>query len=410
MQEEHNRDAGFHHLQRGIAFERSNRISEAVEAYRQAIASNPHLSEAHNALGFYYQRSGLLAKAAEEFRTVANLSGDFLAYFNLGYILVELERYEDALTTFQHCLSLDPTDPATHFEIALITYIMGDFQAALGHLQYPLKSYPADWEIYNLLGKIYLGIRDYDQAMTAFGRALLLTNSPHAQVELLDNINAVERHREFRHVTSVKDHLYAQEGVVYLGSAQDDGLHIHETHDFHFSYADIGTTLQRLVAFIKSAHLNLTAIVCADTLSRPLADALAELLSLPQHTLDDLQPTDRALLLIAVGREAELMLLTLERINCTMTTFCLALNWLRHNKALPDIIGITAHGMCSVPWEAELRHLRASGAPTALIQTGLKVAAQRVLESIHATPIDPNLPRQIRYYTRTHRRFLANPE
>ncbi|EFO79358.1 TPR repeat-containing protein [Oscillochloris trichoides DG-6] len=410
MQEEYNRDAGLRYLQRGIAFERSNRIAEAVDAYRQAIASNPHLSEAHNALGFYYQRSGLLAKAAEEFRTVANLSGDFLAYFNLGYILVELERYEDALTIFQHCLSLDPADPATHFEIALITYILGDFQTALAHLQRPLQSYPADWEIYNLLGKTYLGLRDYDQAMTAFGRALLLANGPQAQVELLDNINAVERYREFRHLTTVKDHLYAQEGVVYLGSAQDDGLHMSETQDFHFSYADIGTTLQRLIALIKSADLNLSAIVCADTLSRPLADALAEFLTLPQREVDQLVAEDRALFLIAVGREAELMLLTLERITCPTITFCLALNWLRHNKALPDLIGITAHGRCSVPWESELRHLRASGAPAELIQAGLKIAAQRVLEAIHATPIDPNLPRQIRYYTRTHRKFLANPE
>ncbi|WP_129633438.1 tetratricopeptide repeat protein [Candidatus Oscillochloris fontis] len=410
MQEEHNRDTGLRHLQRGIAFERSNRIAEAVDSYRQAIASNPRLSEAHNALGFYYQRSGLLAKAAEEFRTVANLSGDFLAYFNLGYILVELERYDDALTIFQHCLSLDLDDPATHFEIALITYILGDFQAALDHLQRPLQSYPADWEIYNLLGKTHLGLHHYDQAMAAFGRALLLANGPQAQVELLDNINAVERYREFRSVTNVKDHLYAQEGVVYLGSAQDDGLHMSETQDFHFSYADIGTTLQRLIALIKSARWNLTAIVCADMLSRPLADALSGLLAIPQRTVEELGEDDRALFLIAVGREAELMLLTLERITCPTTTFCLALNWLRHNKLLPDLIGITAHGSCSLPWEAELRQLRASGAPSDRIQAGLSTAVQQVLQAIHATPIDPNLPRQIRYYTRTHRKFLANPE
>lgn len=56
---------GWRHLQQGLALERSHRVTEAVSQYRQAIASNPHLREAHNALGFYYQRSGLLAKAVK---------------------------------------------------------------------------------------------------------------------------------------------------------------------------------------------------------------------------------------------------------------------------------------------------------------------------------------------------------
>jgi tetratricopeptide (TPR) repeat protein len=407
QEEQHNREAGMRHLQRGMAFERSNRIAEAVDSYRQAIANYPYLSEAHNALGFYYQRNGLLAKAADEFRTVASLVGDFLAYFNLGYIQVELERYDDALDTFHRCLSLDPNDSATHFEIGLIHYARGNYSEALTHLQLPLSSYPSDWEIHNLTGKCYLGMRRYEEAMNSFGRALLLANSPQAQVELLDNINTVERYREFRSLTTVKDQLYAQEGVVYLGSAQDDGLHVSEVQDFHFTYPDIGTTLQRMIALIKSSRWSFTAIVCADTLTRPLASALAHLLEIPQRTVEQLGPDDRALLLIAVAREAELLLLTIQRLPCPATAFCLGLNWLRHSKVLPDLIGITAHGACSVPWEVELRHLRAVGAPAAQVDECVAQATQQMIQAIHETPIDSNLPRQIRYYTRNHRKVNA---
>jgi tetratricopeptide (TPR) repeat protein len=410
MPDEHNRESGLRHLQRGLALERSNRIAEAVDAYRSSIKSYPYLSEAHNALGFYYQRSGLLAKAAEEFRTVANLAGDFLSFFNLGYILVELERYEEALEVFERCLSFDPDDSATHFELALIHYARGDYQAALDHLQRPLRSYPDDWEIYNLIGKCHLGLRHYEEAMSAFGRSLLLANGPQAQVELLDNINTVERYREFRSLSTVKDQLYAQEGVVYLGSAQDDGLQVREVQDFHFTYPDIGTTLQRLIALIKSTQWSFSAIVCGDTLTRPLADALEYLLEIPQRSVDQLGADDRALLLIAVAREAELLLLTLERMPCPATAFCLALNWLRHNKVLPDLIGITAQSACSVPWESELRRLRADGAPADRIQTCVTSAAEQIIRAVHETPIDLNLPRQIRYYTRNHRKVNANPQ
>ena len=72
MLDEFQREEALIHFQRGLILERANRVEEAVEEYRRAIAHYPHLREAHDALGFYYQRHGLLAKAAEEFRVVAN--------------------------------------------------------------------------------------------------------------------------------------------------------------------------------------------------------------------------------------------------------------------------------------------------------------------------------------------------
>jgi Flp pilus assembly protein TadD len=404
MVNDQQRADGLRHLQRGLALERANRVAEAVSQYRQAIISNPHLREAHNALGFYYQRSGLLAKAAESFHTVASLDGDFLAYFNLGYVLVELERYDEALTAFAQCLSLAPEDSATHFELGLIYLSRGEYSQALNHLELPLRSYPEDWEVHNLLGRCLLGMRRYDEAVTAFGRSLLLAGTPYAQAEVIDNINTVERYREFRHLNTVKDQLYAEDGVIYLGSAADDGLQLSESHDYHFTYSDIATTLQRLIALSASASWRFTAIVAADTLARPLAAALAELLAMPLHTAEQLEENDRILLVFAVAREAELLLLTIEQLPCQATAFCLGLNWLRHSKLMPDLVGIAARGACSVPWEGELRRLRADGAPPEQVAGCIAQAAAAITAAVRETPIDPNLPRQVRYYTRTHRR------
>lgn len=404
VEDERNRADGVRYLQRGLALERANRVNEAVEQYRQAIAINPHLREAHNALGFYYQRSGLLAKAADAFRTVASLDGDFLAYFNLGYVLVELERYEDALEAFASCLRQAPEDAATHFELALIYLSRDEYSEALSHLQLPLTNYPEDWEVHNLLGRCLLGLRRYDEAVAALGRSLLLAGTPFAQAEVIENINTVERHREFRNLNTVKDQFYAREGVIYLGSAADDGLHVHEHHDFHFSYVDVATTLQRLNALASSSRWQFTAILAVDTLARPLAQAIAELLHTPLKTAEDLSEQDRVLLVFAVAREAELLLLTVEHLPCQATAFCLGLNWLRHSKLLPDVVGIVARGACSVPWESELRQLRAEGARPEAVLECIARATMTIHTTVASTPIDPNLPRQIRYYTRVHRR------
>lgn len=405
MLDELNREEGLRHLQRGLALERVNRVREAVDEYRQAIAHYPYLREAHNALGFYYKRNGLLAKAADEFQIVASLEGDFLAFFNLGYVLVELERYEEALEVFQRCLQFIPEDSATHYEMSLIYLSRGEFGAALDHLQLPLRSYPADWEIHNLLGKSYLGLRRYDEALRAFSDALVLAQSEAIQAELVENIAAVERYREFRSLGSTKDQVYAQDGVVYLGSAQDDGLQVPDVQDYHFTYPDVATTVQRLLALHQGYRWQFTAVVAVDKLAEPLALALSELLHLPVRTIGELRSDEVALLVMAVAREVELLLLAMERIPCSVVSFCLGLNWLRHSKTLPDMIGIVAHGACSVPWETELRRLRANGAPADAVRACIDQAATAVREAVRETPLDQNLPRQVRYYTRQHRRL-----
>lgn len=405
----YNRSEALRHLHLGLALERANRITEAVAHYRQAIAADPLQPEAHNALAFYYQRAGLLTKAADEFRLVASLEGSFLAFFNLGYVLVELERYDEAIEAFEHCLRLAPDDPAAHFELALVHLARHDYAQALTNLALPLQSYPHDWEVHNLHGRCLLGLRRYDEATVAFGRALLLAHTPSALAEVVENLNSVERHREFRNLTNIKDQLYAEDGVIYLGSTDDDGLQLHETEEYHFSYANIGTTLQRLIALIASSGWRFSAITAADALARPLAAALAALLSIPLRTIEELKANDRSLLVFAVAHEAELLLLTVERLPCPVTAFCLGLNWTRHSKALPDVVGIMARGACSVPWEAELRRLRAAGAAPATIDERIAEATDAIIQAVHETPPDNNLPRQIRYYTRIHRRVnIAN--
>jgi tetratricopeptide (TPR) repeat protein len=403
MQIEARRDDALRHFHRGIVLERANRVKEAAEEYRRALGCDPMLREAHDALGSYYHRNGLLAKAAEEFHAVANLSGDFLAYFNLGYVLVELGRYDQAIATFEQCLRLRPKDFVTHYEIAYIYYVQGLYEQALLALARLPQGLDEDWEWLNLRGSCLLGLRRYDDALHSFGRALLLAGDPHTQVAIIDRITAVQRHREFHSLRSTKDQLYADEGVICLGSAQDDGISVNEVQDYHFSYSDIGTTLQRLQALLRSCELRFSAVVALDMSAQPLAATIAELLGLPLCELDASGETP--LLVMAVAREAELLTMTIERAPSGAVALALGLNWLRHSRILPEICGVVARGACSVPWEHELRRLRAAGASSEETARCLEQAAQQIRNAVRETPLDGNLPRQVRYYTRQHRRL-----
>jgi tetratricopeptide (TPR) repeat protein len=398
MLDEFQREEALIHFQRGLHLERVHRVVEAVTEYRRAIAHDPHLREAHDALGFYYQRHGLLAKAAEEFRVVANLENDFLAHFNLGGVLVDLERYDEALAAFQRCLALEPTDAASHYEIGLIHFVKGEYQAALDWLQLPLRECPEDWEVYHLIGSCQLRLSLFDEALSSFGVALRLAPQQTAQAEVIEQIHTLWRYREIGEPRWAKDRMYAEHGVVYLGSAQDDGLHLDECQEYHFTYPDIGTTLRRFIAMQANLGWRCTCVVALDHQAAPLADALAQLLNLPRQRANSIRPGELPLLVLAVGREAELLKLAIERIPGAALIFCLGLNWLRHSQMWPDITGVVARGACTVPWEPELRRLRCDGARLEQIDACQKHAADQIVAATCDLAYDSNSELQIDYY------------
>ncbi len=218
----------------------------------------------------------------------------------------------------------------------------------------------------------------------------------------------VERYREIGAQRWAKDRLYAEHGVAYLGSAQDDGLQLDEMQDYHFTYPDIGTTLQRFLALCEACGWRFTCVVGLDRLARPLAEALAQLLGVQHRFADSVQADDLPLLVMAIGREAELLDLAVERIPGQAITFCLGLNWLRHRQLLPDITGVIARGACSVPWEPELRRLRSDGARPEQLNTCLARAAEQLVAAAHDTPPDTNRIDQVRYYCRHDRLRFAD--
>ena len=410
MLDDFKREEALFHFQRGVILERANRVREAVEEYRRAVAHYPHLREAHDALGFYYQREGLLAKAAEEFRVVATLENDFLSHFNLGCVLLELGRYGESLMAFERCLEMEPGDAAVCYEIGMLHFLQNDYDAALDYFHIPLKRYPDDWELLELVGQCLGRSGSYNDALAVFHKALRLVSQPSAEADIIDHIRSIERYREVRELQSVKDQLYASHGIVYLGSAQDNGINIKPTQDYHFTYPDIGVTLRRFLTLYQECGWYFTHIVSMDCLSSPLADVLSTLLCIPCCRMEELDSSDLPLLVLAVGHEAELLELALERVPCPVVTFCMGLNWSRHSNLLSDILGIVAQGICAVPWESELRRLRSDGAPTQQVDICLRQATDQLLVAVDKTPSDANVRDQLHYYTRSYPRLRFSDE
>ncbi len=373
------------HYERAVALERAGRLDEALVEYRRAADTDPTFAAAYEALGYHYQRRGLLAKALDAFHTVARLEGTYTAYFNLGYILVEMERYEEALETFRYCLEISPGDPAALYESGYTYYALGRPAEALDMLRIPLQAYAQDARVHNLVGACYLDLEMWPEAESAYGRAMELAHSGEEAEEARSGLLVARRHQEFPPGTPLgpQDRLYADAGIVLLGTAGDDGRHLFPVASPPLSPEGIAVTLDRLRALLWALKVYPSTVVAVDRVSIHLATVLGEMLSLPRKSLSQLQPQERALLVLILGRQRELLEVALEQSPQGSLSFVYALGWSPQDGPLPDFIGVLVQG--KVPEEVSLD------------EEALRAACARWKGG--------GEPEQIRYYSEEHRRL-----
>jgi len=113
----------------------------AIKILKQAVKLNPNFAEARSLLAAEYNRQGMAlmeqgrldaAREALEAGIQANggpLQTEALRN-NLGCLYVRQNRPDQAIDTFREVLRQNPNVPQAHYNLALLYYTQGDYQAA----------------------------------------------------------------------------------------------------------------------------------------------------------------------------------------------------------------------------------------------------------------------------------------
>ncbi|MDI7275891.1 MAG: tetratricopeptide repeat protein [Anaerolineae bacterium] len=386
-------------LERGEALEQVGRLDEAMSEFKRAIRADPGLAEAHMALGYHYRRKNLLSKAAEEFRAAASLAPTYDSYFSLGHVLVDLGQPQAAIDAFRRCLALAPGDPAVGYEIAYARYSAGDYSAALEDLQPLLAACSDDWELHHLAGSCRLSLGHYQAAQEAFERALELLPPGEEDSDLQEALQVALRYREFAALepSDVKARLYAEYGVVCLGTLGDDGVHIAAQPRDRVSYQDLARTLQRFHALRLRWRWGFDAVVSVDERSMPLAVALAQSMRVPIVRPERAPRAGLTLLVWATVGLPELLGVVSERVPGRYISFAATTDEASLERVVPDVIGLVSSARVSLPWDP------------AVPRSGVAAAAREINATLKSLPPDENLAALVRYYAREHRRLRFFP-
>lgn len=121
--------------ERGVALEAGDPAAAAT-AYRQALAIDPGLADAHLNLGRLLHEGGDPASAESHYRlALAADPGDALAAYNLGVALQDQRQPRAAADAYEQAISLDPTLADAHFNLSGIYEELGEKAAAFRHLR-----------------------------------------------------------------------------------------------------------------------------------------------------------------------------------------------------------------------------------------------------------------------------------
>jgi tetratricopeptide (TPR) repeat protein len=119
---------------RGVALERED-ADAALNAYRQAIAADPSLLDAHINLGRLLHEAGRFAQAEQVYREAARVCGsDPVLFYNLGVLLDDMDRKPEAVEAYEAALRADPGLADGHYNLALLYDKLEKPKEAIRHM------------------------------------------------------------------------------------------------------------------------------------------------------------------------------------------------------------------------------------------------------------------------------------
>ncbi len=93
----------------GIAYRNKGKLSEAIQAYREAHARDRQNPVILNNLGYVYYLEKEYPRAIEQYEKAVNLAPRFKeVHSNLSLVYYQLQKYEEALQEIEVVLKLDP--------------------------------------------------------------------------------------------------------------------------------------------------------------------------------------------------------------------------------------------------------------------------------------------------------------
>jgi membrane associated rhomboid family serine protease/Tfp pilus assembly protein PilF len=162
------------HLSRANELLRKNHNAEGIAQLQQIIRQRPGFASAHFALAHAYFNLRQYPQAEAELKRVLELepsnrfANNQRATFELGITYLNENRIAEAKTIFAGMVATNASDADGHYGLGIALAAEQNHLAAIDEFSTVLRIEPDSEGVYYQMGKSYLKLEKYDDAITAF--------------------------------------------------------------------------------------------------------------------------------------------------------------------------------------------------------------------------------------------------
>ncbi|ANH78497.1 tetratricopeptide repeat protein [Candidatus Chlamydia sanziniae] len=159
----------------GIIALETGRLSEALNWCTKGLESEPGDSYLRYCYGVALDRGNYSKEAIEQYRAYVVLHPDDIeCWFSLGGVYHRLKRFHEAIECFDKILELDPWNPQSLYNKAVVLGDMEDEAGALRLLESIVSKNPLYWKAWVKLGYLFSHNKQWDRATEAYERVVQL--------------------------------------------------------------------------------------------------------------------------------------------------------------------------------------------------------------------------------------------
>ena len=210
---------GFYFI-KGKGLATSGNHQAAVQAYQQAISSDPKFARTYVELGTSYLALEKYSEAEAAFKQATALDDDSCASCGLGMVYHRQGRENEAAKALKKAISLNPNDTCPYDQLGRMYYDLGQYTESIEAFRLEIKLQPSS-VAYHFLGNCYYFTEKFDDAVAAYQEAIRLTpNYEEAYIELGKVYNRLGRHADaidaYQHALKIQpDDVIAHEGLGF---------------------------------------------------------------------------------------------------------------------------------------------------------------------------------------------------
>jgi tetratricopeptide (TPR) repeat protein len=149
------------------------RVNEQLDYYKEKVRIDPGNLENRVVLGYTYFLKGQNEKAIKEFDYVLDQDDKYYdAYYNLGLVYLDEERFNDALLMFNKTVNIAPKDYKGHVQLGITYRNLNMFDDATKALETANQLNPANSDIIYQIGLVAEAKGDLKAAADIYKDAL----------------------------------------------------------------------------------------------------------------------------------------------------------------------------------------------------------------------------------------------